>query len=69
MVMGRLGPKWATLARLRLGRRGKITKNVLGCYGHRDELAMGYGIFFSQFSNKDLSFKIKDSNAFKQNLN
>jgi hypothetical protein len=67
--MGRLGPKWATLAGLRLGRHGKITKNELCCYGHRAELAMGYEIFFSQFSNKYLSFKIKDSNAFKPNLN
>jgi hypothetical protein len=61
--------KWATLVGLRLGWRGKITKNELGCYGHRAELAMGYEISFSQFSNKDLSFKIKDSNAFKPNLN
>jgi hypothetical protein len=30
---------------------------------------MGYEKFFSQFSNKDLSFKIKDSYAFKPNLN
>jgi hypothetical protein len=67
--MGRLGLKWATLAGLWLGRCGKMTKNELGCYGHRADLAMGYEIFFSQFSNKDLSFKIKYSNAFKPNLN
>jgi hypothetical protein len=30
---------------------------------------MGCEKFFSQFSNKDLSFKIEDSNAFKPNLN
>jgi hypothetical protein len=64
--MGRLGPKWATLARLRLGQHGKIKKMS---WGHRTKLAMGCEKIFSQFSNKDLSFKIKDSNAFKPNLN
>jgi hypothetical protein len=32
-------------------------------------IEMGCGKFSSQFSNKDLGFKIKDSNTFKLNLN
>jgi hypothetical protein len=65
------GPAWAEVGHVSwvaAGLARKNKKNELGCYGHRAELAMGYE-FFSQFSNKDLSFKIKDSNAFKPNLN
>jgi hypothetical protein len=44
-------------------------KKELRFYGQRAELAMGCEKLFPQFSNKDLSFKIKDWNAFKPNLN
>jgi hypothetical protein len=66
------GPAWAEVGHVGRATAGPAQKNkkmswAVKAIGPNWQWATKK--LFSQFSNKNLSFKIKDSNAFKPNLN
>jgi hypothetical protein len=54
-----------------LGRAGRVATRRKGLFGLKKSEKKENGLydFFSNFSNKDLLLKTKDSNTFKPNLN
>jgi hypothetical protein len=54
-----------------LGRAGRVATRPKGFFGlkMREKGKRAAGLFFSNFSKKDLILKAKDSNTFKPNLN
>jgi hypothetical protein len=54
-----------------LGRAGRVATRPKGLFGLKklEKKENGLHDFFSNFSNKDLLLKTKDSNTFKPNLN
>jgi hypothetical protein len=68
--VGRLGLDWAALAGLQLGQFRSFQRKGVGLpwwAGLKTRRAIGK--ILSNFLNKDLILKTKDSNTFKPNLN
>jgi hypothetical protein len=74
-VLGRrkpeVGDEVGGLDRAGLGHAGRVATRPKGLFGLKNERKrkMGCRTILSNFSNKDLILKAKDSNTFKPNLN